>query len=170
MRSKRCRPLILVTLAGGGYGRECKVIIQGLACKADFVYTRLRSCGGMKPGKGGVPYGPEIVLPDLQTISSGSWLTSMGNGMLIFFKMLRFLQHHRPDCVAGVTARESVFILAAARLLGIQTVFIESITRVTVPSLTLKLIAWLRLSRHVWVQWPELASKVPNADYRGSVL
>jgi hypothetical protein len=170
MNEPRTRPLILITLAGGGYGRECSIVIRALSEKADFIYTRPRSGVTERPGNNGIPDGPQLELPDLETVGSGSRLTSLSSGVVIFFKTLRFLLRHRPDCVAGITARESVFVLSAARLLGIETVFLESVTRVSVPSLTLKLIARLRLSRNVWVQWPELVGSVPNARFRGRVL
>ena len=164
------RALILVTLAGGGYGRESSIVIRALSDGADFIYTRPRSGVSDQPGHNGIPEGPQLELPDLQTVNSGSKLTSLSSGVVIFFKTLLFLLRHRPDCVAGITARESVFILPAARLLGIETVFLESVTRVSVPSLTLKLIARLRLSRNIWVQWPDLVGSVPNAQFRGRVL
>jgi len=170
MKAPGTRPLILVTLAGGGYGRECSIVIRALSGGADFIYTRPRSGVTEQPGDNGIPDGPQLELPDLQTVNSGSKLTSLASGVVIFFRTLRFLLRHRPDCVAGITARESVFVLAAARVLGIQTLFLESVTRVSVPSLTLRLIARLRLSRNIWVQWPDLVGSVPNAQFRGRVL
>jgi hypothetical protein len=168
MKAKRQRPCILITLGGGGYGRECRVIMDGLVAHADLIFARPRSC--QRPGQGGIPNGSEVVIPDLEAMRTGSKWTSLASGVAIFFRALAFLRRHQPDCAVGVTTRESVFVLAAARLLGIETVFIESVTRVTVPSQTLRLISGLRLAKHIWVQWPELANSVPNAKCLGRVL
>lgn len=161
------KPKILITLAGGGYGRECLMLIQQLHGNAELIYTCPRF---IQPGKNGIPEGDSINLPDLQSISNGTKLTSILSGISIFFKSFLFMIKQKPNLVAGITARESVFILAAARLLGIQTVFIESITRVNKPSLTLKLISKFKLSRNIWVQWPELAQLVKNAEFKGRVI
>lgn len=163
----KTKPKILITLAGGGYGRECLMLIDHLKDDAKLIYTCPRF---IEPGKNGIPDGNSIDLPDLQSISSGSKITSITSGISIFFKSLIFIIKEKPNLVAGITARESVFVLAAARLLGVQTVFIESITRVNKPSLTLKLISKLKLSKNIWVQWPELAQIVENSEFRGRVI
>lgn len=161
------KPKILITLAGGGYGRECLILINNLINEADLIYTCPQF---IQPGSNGIPDGVFITLPNMQSISSGTKMTSVVSGIAIFFKSPMFIIKHRPNLVAGITTRESVFILAAARLLGIQTVFVESITRVNKPSLTLKLISKFKLSKNIWVQWPELTQYVHNTKFKGRVI
>lgn len=163
----QAKPKIMLTLGGGGYGRECDLIVADLRTHADLLYS-IPSHIRFDDKK--YPPGHILKLPELQTISYGSKLTTIRSGLLIFLESIKFLRMHRPDCVAGITMRESIFILAAARILGINTVFIESITRVDTPSLTLRLISKLRLARSIYVQWPELAEKVKNAEFKGRLL
>lgn len=161
------KPKILVTLGGGGYAGECLIIIQHLKDKADIVYACSQY---IQPSDKGTPKGDFIVLPDVQSFLRGTKLTTFISGIVIFLKSLVFIYKQKPDLVAGVTNREAIFVLAAARLLGVQTLFIESVTRVDKPSLALKLISMLRIAKNIWVQWPELAEKVHNAKYVGRVI
>ena len=51
---------------------------------------------------------------------------------------------------------------------GAHVVYIESLSRITEPSLTYRLIAPV-VSR-VYVQWPELAETLPRSRYVGNVF
>jgi hypothetical protein len=49
-----------------------------------------------------------------------------------------------------------------------KVVFIESLTRLDVPSVSCRLIS--PVAERVYVQWPELVDRVEGARYAGSVL
>ena len=79
-------------------------------------------------------------------------------------KLLALVQPNAVVCVASSIA---VPLFLAARGSGATTVFVESITRVTRPSLTAQLLASLRLCNRIYVQWPESQAFCPNAVYSG---
>jgi beta-1,4-N-acetylglucosaminyltransferase len=80
----------------------------------------------------------------------------------------RVLRRERPDAVLSTGAGVSVPFVWAARWLGIRTVFIEDLTRVSGLSLSGKLV--YRVADVFLVQWPELAARLARAEYRGRFL
>lgn len=54
------------------------------------------------------------------------------------------------------------------RLLGARVVYVESLTRVHSPSLSLRLIA--PVASRVYAQWPELAAARKGVRYVGTVV
>jgi beta-1,4-N-acetylglucosaminyltransferase len=85
-----------------------------------------------------------------------------------FVKAVSVLRSSKPDMVISTGASMSVPFLLAGRLLGVHTVFIESISRSTDLSLSGKLV--YRLVDEFYVQWPECATRYPKAQFRGVVL
>lgn len=85
-----------------------------------------------------------------------------------FFKALSILRSSKPDLIISTGASMSVPFLLAGRLFGIQTMFIESISRSEQLSLSGKLV--YSLVDDFYVQWPECAVRYPKAKYRGVVL
>lgn len=81
---------------------------------------------------------------------------------------LRLLVRLRPRAVLTTGAGIAVPFVWIGRLLGVRAVFVESVTRIEGPSLSLRLV---RPALHrVYVQWPELQRALPEARYLGSVL
>lgn len=162
---------ILVVLAGGGHGRQCKLILNHLKLRVNLIFTRPSFVTAEDFGIESEEFErSSILLPDLQTMTTGTKFTSFISGIKIFYMSISFILKYKPDCVVGIASRECVFVLAAARLLNVETCFIESITRVNQPSFTLRLISFFHLSKHIFVQWPELVSKIKNAKYKGRVI
>ncbi|MGA8890111.1 MAG: hypothetical protein WB493_00990 [Anaeromyxobacteraceae bacterium] len=80
----------------------------------------------------------------------------------------RLLDERRPDLILTTGSGVAAPFLWIARLRGIPTVFVESITRITELSLTARLVKPF-VSRML-VQWPELAEKVPGVEYHGRIV
>lgn len=80
----------------------------------------------------------------------------------------RLLRTERPGTVISTGAGVGVPFLWLARLLGIRTVFIDSLTRIRDISLSGKLV--YPVVHRFFVQWPELARRYPRAVYGGTVL
>jgi len=81
---------------------------------------------------------------------------------------LRLLVRLRPRLLLTTGAGIAVPFAWAGRLLGVRAVFVESVTRIDTPSLSLRLA---RPALHrIYVQWPELQRTLPDARYCGSVL
>jgi beta-1,4-N-acetylglucosaminyltransferase len=84
------------------------------------------------------------------------------------FLAWRLLREMRPDMILTTGSGVAVPFLWIGRLLGIRTIFIESITRITELSLTGRLV-YPFVDRFV-VQWEELARKYPKAEYHGRII
>jgi hypothetical protein len=54
------------------------------------------------------------------------------------------------------------------KILGIKTIYIESLTRVRTLSLSGRLV--YPVAQYILVQWPELAYKYKKAIFRGQVI
>jgi len=80
----------------------------------------------------------------------------------------RVLGRERPFAVVSTGAGVAVPFLIAARLKGVRSIYIESLSRVCGLSLTGR--SAYRLADEFLVQWPELAEHLPNARYHGCVL
>jgi len=81
---------------------------------------------------------------------------------------LKVLLEERPDCVIGLGQRIALYLLIAARICRIKrTVFIETITRATKPTLTGRIISDLQLADRFFVQWPDLVRAYRQAEYAG---
>jgi UDP-N-acetylglucosamine:LPS N-acetylglucosamine transferase len=80
----------------------------------------------------------------------------------------KLLRKHKPDMILTTGSGVAAPFIWLARLRGIPTVFVESITRITEISLT------GRISRpfatKLLVQWPELLHKYPGAEYHGRIV
>lgn len=78
------------------------------------------------------------------------------------FEAFRILRHERPDVILSTGAGPVVpFALVGRALFGTRVVFIETITRVSRPSLTGRIM--YRLAHDFIVQWPLLKSWFPKA-------
>lgn len=80
----------------------------------------------------------------------------------------RLLEVLQPRVMVSTGAAIAVPFIWLARLRGIKVFYVESITRVHSPSLTYRLVR--RFASRVYVQWPELASRLPGSTYVGSVF
>lgn len=84
-----------------------------------------------------------------------------------FLKALLILRRSQPNLVVSTGASIAVPFLLASKLLGIRTIFIESISRSSDLSLTGKIV--YNLADEFYVQWPECVKRYPKAQYRGVV-
>ncbi len=84
------------------------------------------------------------------------------------FLAIRVLVKERPDAVLTTGAAVGVPFIYVGRMLGITTVYVESLTRVKELSLSGKLV--YPFVDHLLVQWPEVAGRYPRARCRGRVV
>ena len=90
---------------------------------------------------------------------------NLARNLWLAFKILRA---ERPTVVVSTGAGVGVPFLVLGRLMGIRTVYIESITRSEELSLTGRLV--YRFVDRFLVQWPDLADRYARAEFRGQVL
>jgi len=84
------------------------------------------------------------------------------------FLALRILKKEKPDLLISTGAGVAVPFIYIAKLFGIKTIYVESLTRVEDLSLTGKLI--YPIVDYIFVQWPELANKYKKAEFHGRVI
>lgn len=85
--------------------------------------------------------------------------------LLLAWRTIRLLS---PQLVITTGAGVAVPFAWVARVLGARVIYIESLTRIDAPSLSCRLIS--PLAERTYVQWPELAPKVPRGRYLGQVM
>jgi beta-1,4-N-acetylglucosaminyltransferase len=86
------------------------------------------------------------------------------NGLLA----LKLLWRLRPEAVVTTGAGVAVPFCYLGRLFGARVIYVESLARVSRPSLTGRLVHPIV---HVfYVQWPELAKRLPKAEYHGAMF
>jgi beta-1,4-N-acetylglucosaminyltransferase len=81
---------------------------------------------------------------------------------------LRLVAELRPRAVLTTGAGVAVPFAWVARLYGARIVYVESMTRIEGPSLSMRLIA--PVASRLYVQWPELAPRVRRARFAGRVF
>ena len=80
----------------------------------------------------------------------------------------RTLRRERPDAILSTGAALAVPFFLVGRMLGIRTVYVESVTRTEGLSLTGRMV--YRLAGSFFVQWPEAAAGRDRAEYAGGIL
>jgi UDP-N-acetylglucosamine:LPS N-acetylglucosamine transferase len=84
-------------------------------------------------------------------------------------KVFSILWHEKPDLIVSTGSEIAIPVFYIAKLLGIKTIFIESLCRVEEPSLSGKIV--YPVSDVFLVQWKQLLSKFgKKAQYWGNVL
>lgn len=84
------------------------------------------------------------------------------------FLAYKLLHKEKPDVIISTGAGVSVPFIYWGRLLGMKTIYIESLTRIKGLSLSAKLI--YLVVETMLVQWPELAERYRRAIFRGQVV
>jgi UDP-N-acetylglucosamine:LPS N-acetylglucosamine transferase len=159
---------VLIPIHGGGWGYQLGEIVKMLGDNIEFCY--MLQMDGQRPTHAGFPPGAYFVAPRFQNMGSGSILTSLRAALGTFIRTLAFMRRERPDVAIGLGSPASVFMLLAGRLMGCETIYIESITRVKTPSRALKVCRTLAAAKHIFVQWQELADVLPGTRYDGNVI
>jgi beta-1,4-N-acetylglucosaminyltransferase len=93
---------------------------------------------------------------------------SLGNLLRNGALAIRLVRELRPRAVLTTGAGVAVPFAWVARLYGARVVYVESMTRIEGPSLSMRLIA--PVASRLYVQWPELAPRVRRARFAGRVF
>ncbi len=88
--------------------------------------------------------------------------------VLNVFEALRILVRERPNLILSTGAGPVVPFALVGKLLGIPTLFVETIARITRPSLTGRIM--YRLADRFVFQWPSLARFFPDGICGGPVV
>lgn len=80
----------------------------------------------------------------------------------------RLLRRRRPDAILSTGAGLAVPFFLVGKLLGIRTVYVESVTRTESLSLSGRMV--YPLAGRFFVQWPAVAERFEKAEYHGGIL
>jgi len=159
---------ILLTLTGGGFLWQSRRLIEGLG--DGYCYHFLSTYDSMLPPQGALPPGPVHLVTRITSMGDHSFLKVVQNALVSSLELFGVVARIRPDVVICIGTSLAVPLCLWARLFGKKAVFVESITRVSQPSLTGKILSRLGICSRFYVQWPEIEGLYRGAIYRGSVL
>jgi len=160
---------VLLTLTGGGFLWEAQSLANGLGEGLEYHFVTVPDAA-CKVDVVGLPQGEVHLIEKITAMSSRSLLKKLRNSLVSFIGAYRVVRKVRPEAVICVGTSIAVPLCFWARAFGIKSIFVESITRVTRPSQTGRILSMLRLCDRLYVQWPEAEGLYRGAVYRGTVL
>ncbi len=122
------------------------------SCRVVYLSTAAQ-CAGMVEGH------PFHVLKDFSRWNAWRLVPALAHAMGI-------LRRERPDAVLTTGAAPGLVVVVAARMLGIRTVWVDSVANVDCLSMCGRLAT--RLADQTFTQWPHLADE--KVKYAGNVL
>lgn len=165
---KVTRKIIMITIAGGGYENEAKMLLKQLGDEVNYVYV---STQDMAWRERNLPFpGTYYFQPTPISISRPSKLMAASRFLVAVIKAVALVRKEKPDFIIGVASPVCLPLFIAGRLWGVHRIFVESITRTDKLSLTGRIALHLRLADRVYVQWPKLASTYRGVAYDGTVI
>ena len=102
-----------------------------------------------------------VTIPNIHRQKPFTWIIGIWRSLIAVIKM-------RPDVIITTGAGVVVFYCIFARMLGAKLVFIESMARIELPTLTARML--YPFSNLFIVQWPNLLKFIPKAKYLGRLL
>ena len=160
---------ILVTLAGGGFLWEAQALIKGMGKDYDYHYVTTPDAVG-KVGVVDIPDGKVHIIAKSTTINVKSSLKKVKNTLSSFRDAYKVIRKADPFAVICIGSSIAVPLCFWAKCFRKKAIFVETITRISKPSLTGKIISTLKLSDRFYVQWPEGVNLYKGAIYAGTVL
>lgn len=152
----------MAVFAGGGHTTETSLLVRHLGDDADYVYVMIKG-DSLSPHKEPFP-GREIYIPP----PGRTWddpFTFLFRSIFSLFASLVAVASEKPDIIVSVGKDITVPIFIAGKIFGSKTVFVESMQRVYLPSLTGRIV--YRIADLFFVQWPEMKKRFPRAIYAG---
>jgi UDP-N-acetylglucosamine:LPS N-acetylglucosamine transferase len=160
-------PSVLVILSGGGFSFETKILLSRMSGKLQCTYL-LTNYGG-EPGRDGIPPGVAHLVPEFATVTRNSQRQNLRAFLATFAVTYSVVKAAKIRTILGVGCSHVVPMFLAGRLTGCRNIFVETITRSDRPSITGKIVYYLRLADLFIVQWPELKRQLPRAQI-GTIL
>lgn len=160
-------PRVALLICGGGFMEESLTLLRQIRSGAHTVIFSSSDCASVVAAHLETPVQGTVTPFLLRSQSLPSALHALP---VSFLQSRRLLRQYRPEAAVCVGSSLALPFFFAARTLGIATVFVESITRVTTPSRTGRILHRLGLADVLYVQWEEAAKAFPGATYGGSLL
>ena len=163
------RKRVMVTLAGGGFLWEAQALIKGLGNDYDYHYVTTPDAAG-KVGVVDIPEGEVHIIAKSTTMNVKSSLKKVKNTLSSFRDVYKVIKKVDPFAVICIGSSIAVPLCFWAKCFRKRAIFVETITRISKPSLTGKIISTLKLCDRFYVQWPEGVNLYKGAIYAGTVL
>jgi len=157
---------IAVVLGQGGHTAQTFALVDLLGDGNKYLYM-IGLLDRLTPKKIRIPGRILPVLPP-RLLPQDSRLMAVLRTILTFMMSFIYFLAFRPRAVISCGTGLTVPIFYSARLFGMKTVFIESMSRVDTLSITGRLL--LGKTDLFMVQWPELAEQTKGAVYGGQLL
>jgi beta-1,4-N-acetylglucosaminyltransferase len=112
---------------------------------------------------------PIVQPPDMQgktytiTLCERDWRAGIN-----FWEAFRILLRERPDCIVSTGAWPAIPFAIVGRILGIPNIYIETMARVTLPSLTGRFMYYL--ADRFFYPWRQLSHFFPKGHYCGLLV
>lgn len=165
----------MVTLTGGGFLWEAKALIKALGTGYCYHYVTahydfLKTPDAMGKLVSGLPEGKIHTICRTTTMSEKSFWKRVRNTLISLRDAYKVIKKVDPIAVICIGTSLAIPLCFWAKVFRKRTIFVESITRVSQPSLTGKILSTLRLCDRFYVQWPEAVNLYRGSIYRGTVL
>jgi UDP-N-acetylglucosamine:LPS N-acetylglucosamine transferase len=168
------RPLILVTLGGGGWHRETYRILERYSPdEFRFAYVYGHHSGDHSTRRLPMPHpGERYPMHYLGPTRKHPlrFVSNTARFALSFFEAFHIVRRLQPDAIFALGHSGAIPLFAVAKLFRIKCVFVESLTRIVELSLAGRIVYHLRLAKRLYVQWAKLQDKYPQATFAGAVL
>ena len=172
--TRQDKPLILVTLFGGGWHREtCLILRHFPPDEFRFAYAYGHCQGVHGAARLPTPHpGPCYPIHYLGPTRKHPlrFIPNTARLILSFIEAFRLVRRLRPNAILAVGTAAALPLFAAGKLHGAKCVFVESLTRAEQMSLTGRILHRLDLADRLYVQWPELGERFAGARYAGAVI
>ncbi|MCF2136981.1 MAG: hypothetical protein K9W43_07005 [Candidatus Thorarchaeota archaeon] len=157
---------IAVVLGRGGHTAQTFALVDLLGPQFEYLYL-IGALDRLTPRKVRIPGRTLPVLPPRLLPQDSKIMAVIRTLVTLMLSFIYFILF-RPAVVISCGTGLTVPIFYTARVLGIKTVFVESMSRVTEMSMTGRIL--LGKTNLFVVQWPQLAAKTPGAIYGGQLL
>jgi len=168
------RPLVLITLFGGGWHREMQKIVARFPTdhfRFAYIYGYFDNVHGaaeLAMPHSGPRYPIRFLGPTRRTF--GHRIRNAAHLGISFFEAFRLVRKLRPAVILSLGTASTIPLFVAGRLFGAKCLFVESLTRVDDLSLTGRILYGTRLSHVLYVQWRSMLDKRPRCRFAGAVL
>jgi len=168
------RPLVLVTLFGGGWHRETyRILEQFPTDEFAFAYVYGHHSGVHGAADDPMPHpGPCYPIHYLGPTRKHPlrFFSNTARLALSIIESVRLVRRLRPHAILALGTATAIPLFMAGKLFRVPCVFVESLTRVEQMSLTGRILYRLRLADRFYVQWAGLQQKFDRAIYAGAVI
>ena len=157
---------IAVVLGQGGHTAQTFALVDLIGSQYEFLYM-IGILDRLTPKKISIPGRILPVFPP-RLLPQDSRIMAMIRTITTLLISIFYFLVYRPKVVISCGTGLTVPIFYVANAFGIRTVFIESMSRTESLSITGRLL--LGRTTLFFVQWEELAKKIPGTIYGGQLL